>query len=255
MEWQKKYLDIFLVPSGLIIMLAYHMFLLYRIINFPQTTAIGYEAHNKRAWVERVMMQADPTDVGNALGVISSNTGAATNQASLSIALGSFIGSLVGSSDNNIFTSNLVYGDTSSEINTVKYVSILAFFLLAYASFSQSARKFTHAACLISTPGTEVHIKYMQQDIVMGCNFMYLGQRAHYFAISLTLWIFGPIPMFASSVIMVVILYFLDVNSCPMHEYRSPNTNTQTIEGKARLVAPDEYPGGTLEMNSQTQHA
>ncbi|KAK9131923.1 hypothetical protein Scep_011451 [Stephania cephalantha] len=184
MGLHKKYLDVILVPCGLVVMFIYHLCLLYKIIKFPHTTTIGYENHNKKAWVER-MMQMDSEmkeKTGIALQVISGNLSAATYLASLSIGLSSLIGAWVGSSSNNIFMSDLVYGDTGASTITVKYISLLACFLLAFACFIHST-------------------------------------RALYLATTLLLWIFGPIPMFASSVIMVSVLYFLDSNSVPLHQY------------------------------------
>ncbi|KAF5206263.1 spastin, putative (Protein of unknown function, DUF599) [Thalictrum thalictroides] len=106
MVFQKEYLDMVLVPCGIVIMFGYHIYLLYRIILYPHTTVIGYENHNKRAWVER-MMQVDPDmkETGIALQVLSGNISAATYLASLSIGLSSLIGAWVGSSSNNIFMS------------------------------------------------------------------------------------------------------------------------------------------------------
>lgn len=55
MAFQKEYLDLVLVPSGLLVMFAYHLFLLYRYLNLPHTTVMGFENHDKKAWVERIM--------------------------------------------------------------------------------------------------------------------------------------------------------------------------------------------------------
>lgn len=55
MEVHKESLDLVLVPGGLLIMFSYHLFLLYRYLNYPETTSIGLENHDKRAWIERVM--------------------------------------------------------------------------------------------------------------------------------------------------------------------------------------------------------
>lgn len=52
-------IDMVLVPLGLAIMFSYHLFLLYRILRFPHTTVVGYENHNLRAWVER-MLRVNP---------------------------------------------------------------------------------------------------------------------------------------------------------------------------------------------------
>ncbi|KAF9590416.1 hypothetical protein IFM89_034209 [Coptis chinensis] len=239
MVLQKEYLDMVLVPCGLVLMFGYHLFLLYRIIMHPHTTAIGYENHNKRAWVER-MMQVDPDmkETGIALQVISGNISAATYLASLSIGLSSLIGAWVGSSSNNIFMSTLVYGDTRSSTITVKYISLLSSFLLAFASFIHSTRYYVHANFLISTPNTDIPVKYVELAVIRGSNFWSLGLRALYFATTLLLWIFGPIPMFASSVFMVTLLHFLDTNSIPLHQYKPPNHAFVKSKGGQMNVVP-----------------
>jgi hypothetical protein len=51
----KSSMDLVLVPCGLAIMVGYHLMLLHRILRHPHTTVIGYENHNKLAWVERML--------------------------------------------------------------------------------------------------------------------------------------------------------------------------------------------------------
>ncbi|KAJ4976187.1 hypothetical protein NE237_001293 [Protea cynaroides] len=218
---QKENLDIVLVPIGLIIMISYHLFLLYRILTAAHTTIIGYENHNKMAWVERMMLLADPMDMGLALQVITSNLSAATFLASISITLSSLMGTWFGSSSNNLLINKLIYGDTSPSTTSLKYITLLAFFFLAFASFVQSARYFVHANFLISTPNTNIPVQYVQMAVIRGGNFWSLGLRALYFATTFLLWIYGPIPMVVSSVAMVIILHFLDTNSIPLHPYGS----------------------------------
>ena len=48
----KESMDVLLVSCGLAIMVGYHHLLLYRILLHPHTTTIGYENHNKLAWVQ-----------------------------------------------------------------------------------------------------------------------------------------------------------------------------------------------------------
>ncbi|KAF8411116.1 hypothetical protein HHK36_003655 [Tetracentron sinense] len=231
MGWEKEHLDLFLIPSGLLIMMGYHLFLLYRCLRLPQTTVIGYENHNKRVWVER-MMQDDSKDTGVALQVIAGNISAANFMSSVSLSLSSLIGAWIGSSSNSNFMSDLIYGDASPSTISIKYISLLSCFLLAFASFVQSASYFVHANFLISTPYTDIPVKYVQSAAIRGSNFWSLGLRALYFATTLLLWIFGPIPMFVSSVIMVALLHFLDTNSTPLHQYRAPSKPPHSREGR-----------------------
>lgn len=55
LTWKKEYLDFVLVPCGLIVMLGYHLLHLHRCINRAETTVIGYENYNRRAWVSRML--------------------------------------------------------------------------------------------------------------------------------------------------------------------------------------------------------
>lgn len=169
-------------------------------------------------------LQADKRDASIALAVIASNTSAATFLATVSLTLSSLIGAWLGNSSNNIFQSELVYGDTSSSTISIKYISLLTCFLLAFSCFVQSARHFVHANYLISTPDSDIPVKNVELAVIRGGDFWSLGLRALYFALDLLLWFFGPIPMFVSSVIMVIILHYLDTNSTPLHRYRPPES-------------------------------
>jgi len=52
---EKKFLDLILVPSGLLLMLVYHLWLFYRIMKHPTKTVIGVNAINRRFWVQAMM--------------------------------------------------------------------------------------------------------------------------------------------------------------------------------------------------------
>ncbi|KAJ9562791.1 hypothetical protein OSB04_007951 [Centaurea solstitialis] len=217
--WKESYLDLILVPLGLLIMCIYHLFLLYRYLRIPETTTIGYENHNKKAWVEK-MLQIDARDRGFAISVLSSHLSAATSLSSISLALCSLIGAILGGSSTNFFARNFVLGDKSRSTASIKYIAMLSCFLLAFACFVQTTRHFVHANFLISMPNGEVPVHHIQKAVIRGSNFWAVGLRALYFAGTLVLWIFGPIPMFVSSVVTVVILHFLDTNKDEMIRYR-----------------------------------
>lgn len=166
-------------------------------------------------------MQAENKDVKTALDVLSANVSAATFLASVSLTLSSLIGAWI-ANNSNIFQSELIYGDTRQATMSIKFISLLICFLLAFACFVQSSRCFIHANYLISTPDTDIPINYVELAVIRGGDFWSLGLRALYFATTLLLWFFGPIPMFATSVSMVVLLHYLDTNTNPLHQHRSP---------------------------------
>ncbi|KAL3821222.1 hypothetical protein ACJIZ3_007127 [Penstemon smallii] len=212
--WKEEYLDYVLVPSGLFIMLGYHLLHLHRCLKLPLTTAIGYENYNKRVWVERIL-QIEPKDRGQAITVLGGNISAATSLASISLALSSLIGAWIGNSYNKDNSTNKIYGNTSPTIVYIKYIALLSCFLIAFACFVQTARCFVSANFLLSMPNCVMPVSNVESEVISGSNFWVAGLRALYFATNLLLWIFGPIPMFVSSVITVGLLHYVDKNSNP----------------------------------------
>ncbi|KAL8032069.1 hypothetical protein ABFX02_13G070100 [Erythranthe guttata] len=219
--WKEEHLDFVLVPSGLLIMLGYHLLHLHRCINRAESTVIGYENYNRRAWVTRIL-QLEPKERGQAITVIGGNISAATSFASVSLTLSSLIGAWIGNAYHNESISTRIYGNTSPTIIYLKYVSLLSCFMIAFACFVQAARSLVHANFLISMPNCEMPVSNVESAVIRGSNFWVIGLRSLYFATNLLLWIFGPIPMFVASVITVVLLHFLDQNSSPLPQYDPP---------------------------------
>ncbi|XP_062096973.1 uncharacterized protein LOC133802638 [Humulus lupulus] len=210
--FEKEYLDVVLVPTGLLIMFLYHLFLLYRYLNQPLTTVLGYENRDKRIWVDKVIQADDKTEVQSALTVVASNITEATYMSTLSLTLCSLIGTWVAnSSSNKLVPNEIIYGNTKSTILSIKYICLITSFLLAFSFFVQSARHFVHANYLISTPGQGLHLKNkVEAAVTRGGEFWSIGLRALYIALTLLLWFFGPIPMVVSSILMVIMLYYHD---------------------------------------------
>ncbi|KAL2245454.1 UNVERIFIED_CONTAM: hypothetical protein Sindi_2813600 [Sesamum indicum] len=217
--WKKDNLDVFLVPCGLFLMFGYHLVLLHRYLKCPETTIIGYENHNKRAWVTR-MFQVEVKERGPAISVISSNISAATALSAISLTLTSIIGAWIGSSTTNVFTSSYIYGSRSLSMVYIKYIATLSCFMVAFASFVETARYFVHANFLISMPNSDIPVSCVVKDVIRGSNFWLIGLRSLFFAANFLLWIFGPIPMFLCSVITVGVLMNLDRNTTPLHQYK-----------------------------------
>ncbi|KAH6775240.1 spastin [Perilla frutescens var. hirtella] len=219
MKFRKEYLDLILVPLGLLIMFSYHLILLYRCLKRPHTTVIGFENNDKKIWVEK-LMQSENRDVKTALDVLSTNISAATFLASVSLTLSALIGAWI-ANNSNIFQSELIYGDTRPSTMSIKYITLLICFLLAFSCFVQSSRCLIHANYLISTLDADIATKYVELAVIRGGDFWSVGLRALYFATALLLWFFGPIPMFATSVTMVVLLHYLDSDTASLKKNRT----------------------------------
>lgn len=172
------------------------------------------------------LQNKDKDVISAALSATTSNTTASICLATISLTLCSLIGAWIANSSNNLFQiSNIIYGDTRPSTISVKYISLLTCFLLAFSCFIQSARHFVHANYLISHPGNISPVKNVELAVIRGGELWVLGLRALHFALNLLLWFFGPIPMFVSSVLMVIILYHQDGNSPPLHQYGSAGSH------------------------------
>ncbi|KAF9603771.1 hypothetical protein IFM89_037857 [Coptis chinensis] len=216
---KKQVLDYVLVPMGLVFMVGYHVWLLYRIKKQPMKTVIGINTINRCIWVQTMM--EDPSKNGVlAVQTLRNNIMASTLLASTAIMLSSIIAVLMTSKNGN-HTQSLLYGDESELGFSIKFFAILVCFLLAFLLNVQSIRYYSHASILINVPVNKITslasksahltVEYVGKAVNRGSYFWSLGLRAFYFSFPLFLWIFGPIPMFLSCLSLVSMFYFLDV--------------------------------------------
>lgn len=245
-------LDYSLVPTGVMIMVAYHVLLLHRIIKRPTTTLIGINAINRRIWVNAMMEDTSKNGV-LAVQTLRNNIMASTLLASTAIMLSSVIAVLMSSSHGSSGRGNInqgggggaldfLFGDRSQLGSSIKFFSILVCFLWAFLLNVQSIRYYSHASILVNVPFKKMASPYLSGDYVAGIvnkgsYFWSLGLRAFYFSFPLFLWIFGPLPMFLSCIALVVMLYFLDFTL----EFRT--IAGPADEGANRLTDEDEEQG------------
>ncbi|XP_042481677.1 uncharacterized protein LOC122062098 [Macadamia integrifolia] len=211
---EKQILDFSLVPFGLSILLAYHIWLLYRIINHPTNTVIGINGINRRVWVQSMMEDTSRNGV-LAVQTLRNNIMASTLLASTAIMLSSVVAILMANSKAR--PSGIIFGVQSEMGIWVKFFTILVCFLMAFLFNVQSIRYYSHASILINLPvkkmlSPHMTTEYVERAVNMGSYFWSLGLRTFYFSFPLFLWLFGPIPMFLCCVVLVFMLYFLDVS-------------------------------------------
>ncbi|XP_062074822.1 uncharacterized protein LOC133778816 [Humulus lupulus] len=216
---EKRVIDYMLVPFGLLAMVAYHCWLLYRVRYQPATTVIGVNAMYRRFWV-RAMMEDVKKNGMVSVETLRNNMMASTLLASVAIMLSSLIAVLMASGGRNK-TELFVFGDKSEASLSVKYFCILACFLVAFIFNVQSIRYFNQASILINVPykkksqndqHQQLNVDFVERNVHRGSFFWSLGLRTFYFSFTLFLWIFGPLPMFVSSLVLIFMLYFLDVS-------------------------------------------
>lgn len=142
---------------------------------------------------------------------------ASTLLATTAITLSSLIGVFVSSSSRSgDKASELIYGNKTATLSSIKYFCILLCFLVAFLCNVQSIRYYAHVSFLATVPtwkDKNDSIEYVVRNLNRGSIFWSLGLRAFYLSFPLFLWIFGPIPMFVCSVIIAFTLYFLDTTT------------------------------------------
>ncbi|KAJ4874229.1 hypothetical protein Rs2_43930 [Raphanus sativus] len=216
--WKEEWLDAILVPAGLAVMVAYHVWLGYAIIHRPKLTVISLNAESRRQWV--FSMMTEPLKNGTlAVQTIRNNIMASTLLATTAITLCSIIGVFVNnntSASKSTASSSIIYGNKSPLLSTIKNFAILVCFLMAFLCNVQSIRYYAHVSFLITVPvsrGKREHCEYVSRNLNRASYFWSLGLRAFYFSFPLFLWNFGPIPMFVCCCLMSSILYFLDTTT------------------------------------------
>ncbi|XP_040997256.1 uncharacterized protein LOC121243231 [Juglans microcarpa x Juglans regia] len=212
---EERSLDYVLVPSGLLLMGVYHVWLFVTILYNPRRTVIGINAECRQAWIFSIMN--DPMKNGVlAVQTIRNNIMASTLLATVAITLCSLISVVVSTTLNSPgAASKSAY--TSETIFSVKYFSILVCFLVAFLCCMQSVRYLSHVSFMVTAPALKDKkdsIEYVARNLNRGSLLWSLGLRAYYVSFPLFLWIFGPVPMFVCCCIMPFILYFLDTTGC-----------------------------------------
>lgn len=142
---------------------------------------------------------------------------ASTLLATTAITLSSLIGVFVNKTSDSADTSTeLVYGNKTPIMTSVKYFTILLCFLVAFICNVQSIRYYAHVSFLVTVPTFQNKreiMEYVARNLNRGSFFWSFGLRAFYLSFPLFLWVFGPIPMFACCCIMTFVLYFLDTTT------------------------------------------
>lgn len=203
----EKYLDYVLVPSGLLVLGIYHCWLLIMIIRRPRRTVIGLNIASRHRWIYHMMGDQQKNGI-LAVQSLRNNLMASTVLASIAITLSSLISAVVSNTSSSSKSTSMGY-----TLREVKYFAVLICFLTAFFCNMQCTRYYAHVSLLVNVPCPEEKdefTEYVAQKLNRGGLFWSIGLRAFYFAFPLLLWTFGPIPMFACSCLMALVLYFWD---------------------------------------------
>ncbi|CDP07969.1 unnamed protein product [Coffea canephora] len=209
-------------------MVTYHIWVFHQIVKRPTMTIIGINAINCRFWVQAVM-KVHPallkfffSKLFNSLIFYEFNDYIHDQFEQNNIMASTLLASMaIMTMEKRAFFDG-VCGGRYEQAFSVKFISILVCFLVAFLMTVQSIRYYSHANILINVlsfsattnHGHKQHFitpNYFGATINWGSYFWLLGLRTFYFSFPLFFWIFGHILMFLCCILLVFLLYFLDV--------------------------------------------
>lgn len=114
-------------------------------------------------------------------------------------------------------TKQPLLGGDNPKLLSFKYLTLIACFLFSFFSYSQSIRYTNHVNFLVNIPLQEamairISPEYVANVLAKGCNFFTAGTRGFYFALPLLLWLFSPIAVLCTCILLVPVLYYLDTS-------------------------------------------
>ncbi|XP_047940404.1 uncharacterized protein LOC125187804 [Salvia hispanica] len=211
MEWRTSYLDVVLVPMGLMICMAYHAWLWHKVRTQPLTTVIGTNARGRRFWVSSIIKDNEKKNI-LAVQTLRNTIMGSTLMATTSILLCSALAAVVSSTYSvKKPLKDSVYGSHGELMTAVKYVMLLLLFLFSFICHSLSIRFFNQVNYLINCAADgAIAADYVADLLERGFALSTVGNRLFYGAVPLLMWILGPVLVFLCSVAMVPLLYNLD---------------------------------------------
>jgi len=205
-------LEILVTSTAFLILLIYHIHLIYQLRKAPMTTSIGLTNHLRLEWVQSVRRDnKDILAVQTMRNWVMASSFLASTAVLISLAISN--AALRPDTSSGIPAALNLVGTTSQAFWQLKLMVLLLDFFFAFFNFALSIRYYNHASFLINTPAE--HDQFLTSDYVTkvlnrGTTHYTLGMRAYYLAVPFVLWLFGPTWMLGGVILIVAILYKVD---------------------------------------------
>jgi uncharacterized membrane protein len=206
-------LDIICLLASIALFSLYNVFIWWKLKSDPIYTIQGATNLARRAWVVSVMEEKN--DI-LAVQTLRNSTMAGTFLASTAILLSVGVLSLTGQAENvgNTWHSLNLLGSTERSTLALKLLVLLINLFIAFFSFSSSVRLYNHVGFMINIPCTDgnysTSFTFVAMQLNRAANHFHIGMRAYYFMVPLVLWIFGPLFLIGSTIMMIVVVFYMD---------------------------------------------
>jgi uncharacterized membrane protein len=204
--------EFYLTAASFLILAVYHGQWIYRIYRKPMTTSVGITNHLRGHWVESIMEER--RDI-LAVQTLRNWTMAASFLASTSILI--CLGLLsVAASPQKMAEITPSLKELVREHRVLwlfKLMVLIVDFFFIFFSFCLSIRYLNHVNFMINVPFHLAHKitpGYITEILNRGMMHYTMGMRGYYLSVLLFLWLFGPIWMLLGTVVITIVLSFLD---------------------------------------------
>lgn len=205
-------LELLLVLATIGILLIYHTFLAYKVRRKPLETSIGITNHLRMTWALTIMQERrDVLAVQTLRNWIMASSFLAST--AMLICLGILNTAIKPPGVLEISHALNLFGTQSETLWLVKMLLLVIIFFFSFFNFTLSIRYFNHASFGLGIPEQTDKIanhEFMAHVINTGSFHYTLGMRGYYLSIPFGLWLFGPVWMFAGTVVLLFVLHKLD---------------------------------------------
>lgn len=226
--------EIVFAAATFVVLTSYHAYWLHQVRRAPFHTYLGVTRYMRHAWVESIIREKrDILSVQTLRNWIMASSFLASTAMIIGLGLLSFVFKPEHFSE---IPFDLV--QLFSRMRTLfiaKLLLLMVHFFFAFFSFTLSIRYMNQVNFMINVPAdcnAMLTPEFIAHTLDMGMIHYTVGMRAFYLSVVVTLWLFGPLWMFAGSVILVLVLYQLD--HCCALEYSTAKCELKTPEDTNR---------------------
>jgi uncharacterized membrane protein len=206
--------DVVSLVVCVLLLVMYHLWIGYKVRKNPTYTVQAINRIARTAWVETIMASGKPDVIP--VQTLRNSTMAATFLASTAVLLILGVMTLSGQGDKLSSTWHALnaFGAKDTELFIVKVILLLLDLFTVFFAFTLAVRVYNHVGYLINVPLSLNHKSISPQHVAIHLNragkYYSIGMRAFYFIVPLVFWLFGPHFMLISTIMLIVVLYWVD---------------------------------------------